>query len=509
MSVAVTLSFFIYGYNCFFLIKASRSYKIEKQYLAKNKMPSLAIHLPIYNEKYVVGRLLESCVAMAENYGKELVRIMVMDDSSDETTQELEELAKQYSSQGFKIEVFHRDNRVGFKAGALQEALEKTSEDYIAVFDSDFLPPRNFLSEIIPHIAANENIGIVQSRWSYINREYNFITRAVAIGMNAHFLIEQPGRCASQCFLNFNGSGGVIRAKALREAGGWQSDTLAEDLDASYRIQMKGYKVLYLRDILAPCELTPTVTSFKRQQGRWACGSLQTAKKILPSLLKENTVTRKQKIQALIHLTYYLIHPLIFTSFLLSLTAGILEIDTIGLVISIHYSPGQSPSDAVLQAIRAMISTVVNQPFILLALSLLILCWAAVWILYTFTLRIEGLSLIRNTPSLFAIGIIGFGISINNTLQSAKALFSDRKYSFERTPKYALKKSDDKWKNKRYQVPLNKTLYMEIIATALSIIAIGKALQQSNFGLAFILLFYTISYASVSILTLIQSGREL
>ncbi|MDQ1280500.1 MAG: hypothetical protein QG670_1763 [Thermoproteota archaeon] len=508
ISIFVTLMFFIYGYNCFYLIGASRGYKIPKRDLPVNERPPVAVHLPVYNEKYVVGRLLESCTNMAESYGKELVRTMILDDSSDETTQELEMLARTYSSQGFRMEVIHRENRAGYKAGALQKALERTSEDYIVIFDSDFLPPPNFLMDIIPHIAIDEKVGIVQGRWSYLNREYNFITRAVAIGMNAHFLIEQPGRYASQCFLNFNGSGGVIRSKALRDAGGWQSDTLAEDLDASYRIQMKGYRVLFLRDVLAPCELTPTITSFKRQQGRWACGSLQTAKKILPSLLREKTVGRKQKMQALVHLTYYLVHPLIFTSFLLALIAGILGIDTIGLVISIPAGLGQDPSRALEQITLAILNTIAGQPFILLAVTLLFLCWAAVWILYLIALRTEGLSIIRSIPNLIVIGIIGFGISINNTIQAAKALLSSRKYSFERTPKYALKRSADEWKNKKYQVPLNKTLYLEIIAVVLCIITIGKALQQSNIGLVFILVFYMISYAVVSILTFIHSGRE-
>jgi cellulose synthase/poly-beta-1,6-N-acetylglucosamine synthase-like glycosyltransferase len=498
----------MYGFNIFYLINSARKYSVPKPTFSLGKRPNIAIHLPIYNEKYVINRLLKACTNMATHYGKDWVRIMILDDSTDETTREVDTLARMYSGQGFKIEVLHRNERVGFKAGALQEALEKTSEPFIAVFDADFAPPSNFLTETVQHMIADEKLGLIQCRWSYLNRQYNFLTKAIAIGTSAHFLIEQPGRYTAQCFLNFNGSGGLIRSLALQEAGGWESDTLAEDLDASYRMQLKGYQIRYLRDLLAPCEVPPTITSFKRQQGRWACGSLRTAKKILPQLLRDNTLNQKQKIQAFLHLTYYIIHPLIFTSFLLALSAGILAIDTLGLIIPVNLQLGPDIGVLISQIVQLGLQIVKHQPLLFVAVMMITMCWAAVWILYLLTLKLEGLSIIQHLPSLFILGLIGFGISISNTLQSAKGLLSNKTWSFERTPKYALKQRVGEWRNKSYQVHLNITFYFELVSIIFSLVTIFEALRNSNIGIVVILVIYVASYGFVTILTFFHRGTS-
>jgi cellulose synthase/poly-beta-1,6-N-acetylglucosamine synthase-like glycosyltransferase len=498
----------MYGFNIFYLINAARKYRVPKPMSPWSRRPHIAIHLPIYNEKYVIDRLLEACIQMAINYGIDRVRIMILDDSTDETTKEIEKLTRRYSRQGFQIEVLHRNERVGFKAGALQEALEKTVEPYIAVFDADFAPPSNFLSETVQHMIADEKLGVIQCRWSYLNRQYNFLTKAIAIGMSAHFLIEQPGRYTAQCFLNFNGSGGLIRSQALREAGGWQSDTLAEDLDASYRMQLKGYRIRYLRDLLAPCEVPPTITSFKRQQGRWACGSLRTAKKILPQLLRDSTLNQKQKIQAFVHLTYYLIHPLIFTSFLLALLAGILAIDTLGLFIPVSFQLDSGIGVLISQIAQIGLQIVTHQPLLVIAVVTISTCWVAVWILYLIALKLEGLSIIHHLPSLYILGLIGFGISISNTIQSAKGLLSNKTWSFERTPKYALNQRVGEWRNKSYQVHLNRTFYLELLSIIFSVVTILEALRHSNIGIAIILLMYIASYGFVGILTFFHQGTS-
>jgi len=326
--------------------------------------------------------------------------------------------------------------------------------------------------------------------------------------MSAHFLIEQPGRYTAQCFLNFNGSGGLIRSQALREAGGWQSDTLAEDLDVSYRMQLKGYQIRYLRDLLAPCEVPPTITSFKRQQGRWACGSLRTAKKILPQLLRDSTLNQKQKIQAFVHLTYYLIHPLIFTSFLLALLAGILAIDTLGLFVPISFQFDPDIGGIISQIAQIGFQIVTQQPLLFIAVVTISMCWAAVWILYLMTLKLEGLSIIQHLPSLYILGLIGFGISINNILQSAKGLLSNKTWSFERTPKYALNQRVGEWRNKSYQVHLNRTFYLELSSIICSIVTILKAIRHSNIGIAVILLVYMASYGFVGTLTFFHQGTS-
>ena len=286
-SLCLSLLFFLYGFNHYYLLNAARKYKSPS--LAEDiadLRPSVSIHLPVYNEKYVVPRLIASCAQMAESYGLEKVNIIVADNSDDETAKVIDEVVKIYLEKGFKLEILRRGNRQGYKAGALQNALENTNEDLIAIFDSDFTPPPDFLVKTAPYFCQDSNLGIIQSRWAHINRDYNVLTRAIAIGIDVHFLIEQTGRYVTGNYQNFNGSGGIIKRKALLEAGGWQSDTLTEDLDVSYRIQMQGFRILFLKDLLCPGEIPPTVPSFKKQQGRWACGSLRTAKKHLPFLLK-------------------------------------------------------------------------------------------------------------------------------------------------------------------------------------------------------------------------------
>ncbi len=231
----------------------------------------------------------------------------------------------------FHVEVQRRASRQGYKAGALQEALDRTEEEFITVFDADFIPPPDFLVRSMPYFLHEESLGIIQSRWTHTNRNYNILTSAIALGIDVHFLIEQAGRYAAGFFQNFNGSGGILRTKALRQAGGWQSDTLAEDLDVSYRIQLQGYRILYLKDLHCPGEVPPTVPSFKKQQGRWACGSLQTAKKLLPRLLSNREYGFKQRLEAFLHLTGYLVHPLMFFSFVLACLATFMRVDILRL----------------------------------------------------------------------------------------------------------------------------------------------------------------------------------
>lgn len=500
LSVIVTFLFFIYGYNCYYLLGAARRYSNPNKKGYDGQKPSVAVHLPIYNEKYVIYRLIDTCARMAESYDKHRVRIMILDDSDDETEQEVTELVQRCSKQGFRIEVLRRDDRQGFKAGALQAALERTDEEYIVIFDADFIPPPDFLTRTVPYLIQDEKLGIVQSRWGHVNRSYNFITRAVSIGMDAHFLIEQPGRYAADCFLNFNGSGGVIRREALVEAGGWHSDTLAEDLDASYRIQMKGYRVLYLRDLQSLGEVTPTVPSFKRQQGRWACGSLQTAKKTLPQLLSCGKITRKQKVQAFVHLTYYVLHPLMFTSFLLASLAAILSVDA----ISIRLPQVQLPV-----GIDAIFSLIAGNLLWILLGSTIVACTVAAWVYYAAALKFQGLSLIKNLPSLIILGLIGYGISLSNTIEAMRALLTNKRWSFKRTPKYAVQKSFDEWRSKKYHVPLDVRSLFEIMASILGFVAIVVAIRDVNWGIVPILALYTMAYTFVGYLTLTQSKKEM
>ncbi len=496
LSLVTSIAFFFYGFNIYYLLGLSRRYRSPSR--GPSSKPTIAIHIPIFNERYVAARLLAACIGAAAQYGKELVHISVLDDSLDETTTILQPQVVQYREKGFNVDIKHREDRSGFKAGALNAALHDATEEFIVIFDADFVPESDFLNRASSYIASDDRIGVVQFRWSYTNREYNWLTRSVSIGMDAHFLIEQPARCFGDLFLNFNGSAGIIRTSALRESGGWQSDTLAEDLDASYRMQMHHYRILYVKDGV-PCEIPPTIASFKRQQGRWARGSLQVAKKCLPTIVTARDFKLKQKFEAAVHLTYYLVHPLMYFSFLLAAIAGIFNIDSIRVVL-----PKVSQLFPKQPSIQYYLTTPI---WIVFALSIL-LCTAAAWSYYIVAMRQQHLGVLRNWSSLLALGFLGYGISVSNTVEGMRAFFSKRTGVFKRTPKYAIVGSNGTWRDKTYQVPLDFTSVLELGSIVLALIAITRTFYFDNFGLLIILGLYASSFLLVFSGTLMQSGGE-
>jgi len=303
LSMILSLLFFLYGFNHYYLLNSSRRYRTPPLPDHSQARPVVSIQLPIYNEKNVIRRLVAACAPMAEAYGMEKVEILILDDSDDDTILDVDQVVTEYKEKHFQIELLHRGNRDSFKAGGLQAALNWTEAEFIVIFDADFFPSADFLLGTLTYFDRNESLGIVQGRWTYLNKSYNLVTRAISQSIDIHFLIEQPGRYAAGVYQNFNGSAGVLRKKAIVEAGGWQADTLAEDLDLSYRMQMLGYQIIYLRDLVCPCEIPPTIPSFKLQQGRWACGFCRAAIKILPGLLQNRSLGFKRRLQAFIHLT--------------------------------------------------------------------------------------------------------------------------------------------------------------------------------------------------------------
>jgi cellulose synthase/poly-beta-1,6-N-acetylglucosamine synthase-like glycosyltransferase len=504
LSLTLTLLFFLYGFNHYYLLNKARRYHPPILEGSLAVRPSVSIHLPIYNEKYVIHRLVASCVLIAETYGINLVDILLIDDSDDDTVSEIDAIIAEYKKRSIQIEVFRRGNRQGFKAGALQAALERTPEDFIAIFDADFIPPADFLVRTLPYFIQDERLGIVQSRWDHLNRNYNFLTHAVAIAIDIHFLIEQTGRYAAGLFQNFNGSGGVLRKTAILETGGWQSDTLAEDLDLSYRMQLHGYQVLYLKDLLTPGEIPPTIPSFKKQQGRWACGSLRTAKKILPQLLPKPGLKFKQRLQAFIHLTGYIIYPLMTLSFLLSCLATFFNLnyslrfqaDNFFLLHEILGSTGTAAGFSIQNIIWVFLG------------PLIILSTIAPWISSISTLRVKRLSVFKNLTSLLILLLLGFGISISNTLEAAKALLSNRSWEFTRTPKYADLNNETGWKASNYQIALDPVWMLELVFACTGVVATGFAIWQSNFSVLLILIPFTTAYAFILFLTILQSQHK-
>jgi cellulose synthase/poly-beta-1,6-N-acetylglucosamine synthase-like glycosyltransferase len=505
ISVVLSVAFLVYGFNTLHLTLRARRYRAGGGTILKHK-PPVAIHLPIYNELYVVGRLLKSCVAMAERYGKQITKIYVIDDSNDETSAEVDRLAADYSAQGFKIEVVRRGSREGFKAGALQSALSITKEQYVAVLDADFVPPDDFLDRTVPVLQANPTVGFVQGRWGHLDRKYNLVTESLALGVDGHFFLEQRGRNGSGYLMNFNGSAGVLRCKAIREAGGWASDTLAEDLDLSYRMQLAGYRGVYLNDLEVPAELPPTITSLKRQQGRWARGSLQAAKKLFGPIRKSQNLTLGQKVEAAVHLTYYLVHPLMVASFLIAVLADFLSIDVISYAVNISIPSSLSGIISGGAAKAAFLSLQVAPWFVFS--SLVALSTLAVLFYCIETVRAQELGLLGNVKQILFLVVLGYGISISNSVQALGGLFSRQTGTFSRTPKYAIRNSGETWKGKKYQVPLNKTTLLEAGATVLASLAVANAYVTRNFGILPILAVYLIGYSVVLYLTLTQAAAS-
>ena len=501
LSLLLTFLFFIYGFNHYFLLGVLRRYRIPiVSPSAAVRRPFVSVQLPIYNERYVVRRLVDACARMVEQYGRQNAEICLLDDSDDDTARLVDELASEYTHKKYHIRVQRRLNRLGYKAGALQLALESTQAEYIAIFDADYTPAEDFLLHTIPYMLQDERLGIVQSRWAHLNRDYNRVTGAVAIGIDVHFFVEQTGRYATGCFQNFNGSGGVLRTSALLEAGGWQADTLAEDLDASYRMQMKGYRVLFLRDLLSPGEVPPTVPSFKKQQARWANGSLRTARKLLPSILTNGDFKFYQRLEAFIHLTGYMLHPMMFISFLLASLGVIFNVDT--FLIHTHMLTPVGGNFAAFDPVTA--SRVHNLTWGMLDVLILLSLMAA-WISPLVTLKLQKLSIRQNILSLLVLFLLGSGISVSNTIEAIKALLTNRQWEFNRTPKYASLKGKQGWRSRRYQVPLDFVFLLELASAALGLVAVTIAILHSHYSVLILLVPYTSAYIFITLFTYMQS----
>ncbi len=328
--VAAAAVLMLYGLNCYLmvylLLKSSKKSHEDHQaiwrqfndFKAWPRIPQVTTQLPIYNEYNVVHKLLQACCEL--DYPKGYHRIQILDDSDDETRTLLDDLVHDAREQGHLIELIRRKDRQGYKAGALAAGLNETEDgEFLAIFDADFVPPKDFLLKTIPFFLANDRVGLVQTRWGHLNERESALTRAQSMGIDGHFAVDQAARCWNHLFMNFNGTAGLWRRSAITDGGGWQADTLTEDMDLSYRVMLRGWQAEYLPEVVVPAELPATVTAFKSQQYRWAKGSIQTAIKLLPRVLASTQHTPFAKFQAVMHMTHYLIHPAMLISALLAL----------------------------------------------------------------------------------------------------------------------------------------------------------------------------------------------
>ncbi len=284
-------------------------------------LPRVTIQLPLYNERYVVERLLEEVSKM--DYPSGLLQIQVLDDSTDDTHPFTEALVRDYQAAGVPIEYHHRANRDGYKAGALQEGMKSATGELIAIFDADFIPPHDFLKRVVDYF-TDPGVGVVQTRWTYVNRHYSLLTEVEAMLLDGHFVIEHGARSGGGMFFNFNGTAGILRASMIEDAGGWQHDTLTEDCDLSYRAQLKGWRFIYVPTIECPSELPVETYAFQVQQSRWAKGLTQVAMKLLPSILRSDIPVRS-KVEAFFHLTPNISYPLMLAISALTLPVMIVR----------------------------------------------------------------------------------------------------------------------------------------------------------------------------------------
>jgi cellulose synthase/poly-beta-1,6-N-acetylglucosamine synthase-like glycosyltransferase len=391
-------------------------------------LPAVTIQLPLYNERYVVERLIEEVVKI--EYPRELLQIQVLDDSTDDTAPFAGALVERYRALGYPIEYHHRGNRHGFKAGALQEGLKTATGELVAVFDADFCPPADFLTRTIHHF-TDPTVGVVQTRWSYLNRDYNFLTEVEAMLLDGHFILEHGARSRAGYFFNFNGTAGILRVKMIEDAGGWQHDTLTEDSDLSYRAQLKGWRFVYVPGLDCPSELPVEMHGFQVQQSRWAKGLTQVAMKLLPSILRA-PVSRRVKAEAFMHLTPNISYPLMIV-----LSALMLPV----MIVRFYMGIWQ---------------------MVFLDLPLIAASFWSISLFYVVAQReLYPKNWKRSVFMLPMLMAVGVGLTIINTRAVLEALFGIET-SFVRTPKFAIGESPMKLENKQYRARSGWLPYMEI-----------------------------------------------
>ncbi|MBI5022176.1 MAG: glycosyltransferase [Ignavibacteriales bacterium] len=424
---------FVFGSSGFVMIYYYLKHRNKKHEPVSDltEFPVVTIQLPLYNEYYVVERLIDSVCLI--DYPKDKLEIQVLDDSTDETTSLLSGIVERYKNNGYDIHHIRRSSREGYKAGALKEGLKSTRGEFVAIFDADFIPHTDFLMKTLPYF-REPKIGLVQTRWEHLNSEYSFLTRVQAMALDGHFVIEQNVRNKAGFFINFNGTGGIWRKECIFDAGNWEADTLTEDLDLSYRAQLKGWKFKFLNDVTSPAELPSEINALKSQQFRWTKGAIETARKILPKVWKSDLPLEK-KIHATFHLSNNIVFPFI-------LIAGILNVP----LIFIKHQGGYETYFSVMAVfVFAFIGSFL---FYLYSQKDVYKDWQRRMLLFP----------------LFMAGSMGF--AVNNTKAVIEGLIK-KKSEFVRTPKYKVIDKKDAWLDKKYV--LKKFNYTVIIESALAL----------------------------------------
>jgi cellulose synthase/poly-beta-1,6-N-acetylglucosamine synthase-like glycosyltransferase len=443
------------------------------------QLPFITIQLPIFNEQFVIDRLIEAICRL--DYPRDRFEIQVLDDSTDETVEVASQIVDRYAA-GFPgmapqpIVYLHRTNRYGYKAGALDEGLKSAKGEFVAIFDADFVPPPDWVMKVVHHFAEPQ-IGMVQTRWTHLNRNYSFMTQVEAILLDGHFVLEHGGRSRAGVFFNFNGTAGMWRRSTIGEAGGWQHDTLTEDTDLSYRAQMVGWKFKYLQDVECPAELPIEMTAFKTQQARWAKGLIQTGIKILPRVMRSD-MPWHTKLEAWYHLTANLSYPLMIILSTLLMPAMIIR------------SWQGLPQMLLIDLPLFIASTMSVSTFYLVSQKEL---FPRTW--YKTFLYV---------PFLMALGV---GLTITNTKAVMEALFGI-KSAFARTPKYSVKKKGERSQAKVYRKRLGIVPWIELAIGCYFTGTVWYAISTENFFTVPFLLLFVLGYWYTGLLSLLQGRFE-
>ena len=465
-SLTIILVFASHGFiMLYYHNKYEKNNPLENEKMLFDK--KVTIQLPLYNELYVSKRLIDAVCNI--DYPKELLEIQVLDDSTDETVKVVADVVREKQDDGFDIKHIRREIRSGFKAGALKEGMLTAKGEYVAIFDADFVPSPNFLKKTLGFF-TDDNVGMVQTRWEHLNEDYSMLTKVQALALNGHFVIEQTVRNKAGFFINFNGTGGIWKKSCIVDAGNWHADTLTEDLDLSFRAQLKGWKFVYLRDYTTPAELPSEMNALKAQQFRWTKGAIETAKKLLPAVWRSK-ISLRVKLQSTFHLTNNIVFPFI-------LVAGILNVPLI-------FIKNSGPYDNFFNFMAVFVTAFISSfLFYLYAQKDIHTNW-------------------RKKITLFPIFMAGsMGLAVNNTRAVVEGLLS-RKSEFVRTPKYkVVGKKDSLIKNKYLSnIKVDSSAFVEMLLAGYCLIGVVASIYFLEiaalpFQLMFFMGFFLVSVLS-------------
>ncbi len=467
----------IYGWHRYYLVYLymSNRDKVPTPGPPLDPVPVVTIQLPLYNEMYVADRLISAVCRI--DYPREQLEIQVLDDSTDETQSIAELAVRRFAAQGIDIKYYHRADRTGYKAGALEAGLKVARGEFVGIFDADFMPTADFLTSLMPHF-RNPKVGMVQARWGHINQDYSLLTKIQAILLDGHFILEHGGRNRGGRFFNFNGTAGVWRRTAIDDAGGWQHDTLTEDLDLSYRAQLRGWQFVFVPGVIAPAEVPVEMNAFKSQQHRWAKGSIQTCRKLLPRILRSN-LPAGVKAEAFFHLTANF-------NYILMCILSVLMFPS----MVIRYNMGW----------YEMI--LIDVPLFFAATF----SFCNFYMVCQRELHRDWIARLKYVPFLMSVGI---GLSVNNTRAVIEALFNSQS-EFTRTPKYHIEGDADEWVGKKYRQTVAVQPLCELALGLYFTATVFYALAQGIYATVPFLVLFQVGFLYTGLLSIVQqyAGAE-